>query len=183
VFKIIKTDLSSPFLPGSMGFDETDNELLTQYCVTERWTGDLSNGLFTLGDKATQAHGLPQRACGLSEPHSLLRAARPHARARTLRAGGLLLVVLLLFDDDSSRRRAAPAGVLRRRIDGSRGESTQAPSSASSSSPASRSTSPAAASSGNRIQVASSGSRPPQAASLASALVRMFSTGIGRPRK
>ena len=55
MFKIIKTDLSSPFLPGSMEFDETDNELLTQYCVTERWTGDLTNGLFTLGEKAAHA--------------------------------------------------------------------------------------------------------------------------------
>ena len=65
MFKIVKTDLSSPFLPGSMGYDATDNELLTQYCVTERWTGDLSNGLFMLGDKALQAHGLQQRTCGL----------------------------------------------------------------------------------------------------------------------
>lgn len=81
MFKIIKTDLSSPFLPGSMEFDETDNELLTQYCVTERWTGDLSNGLFTLGDKAMQAHGLPQRACGLL---NLIRCYEPLDRTRVL---------------------------------------------------------------------------------------------------
>ena len=79
MFKIIKTDLSSPFLPGSMEFDETDNELLTQYCVTERWTGTLSNGLFTLGEKAAQAHGLPQRNCGLL---NLIRCYEPLDRTR-----------------------------------------------------------------------------------------------------
>ena len=64
VFKIIKTDLSSPFVPGSMEFGASD-EMLAQYCVTERWSGDLSNGLFVLGEKAASAHGLQQRTCGL----------------------------------------------------------------------------------------------------------------------
>jgi hypothetical protein len=81
VFKIIKTDLSSPFLPGSMDLDEADNELLTQYCVTERWTGDLSNGLFMLGEKAAQAHGLPLRPCGLL---NLIRCYEPLDRTRVL---------------------------------------------------------------------------------------------------
>ena len=81
VFKIIKTDLSSPFLPGSMDVDESDNELLTQYCVTERWTGDLSNGLFTLGERAMLAHGLAQRTCGLL---NLIRCYEPNDRNRLL---------------------------------------------------------------------------------------------------
>ena len=81
VFKIIKTDLSSPFLPGSMDFDASDNETLTQYCVTERWTGDLSSGLFMLGDKAMLAHGLTQRTCGLL---NLLHCYAPHDRERLL---------------------------------------------------------------------------------------------------
>jgi len=77
VFKIIKTDLSSPFVPGSMEFGASDNEMLTQYSVTERWSGDLSNGLFALGEKAAAAHGLQQRTCGLL---SLIRCYEPQDR-------------------------------------------------------------------------------------------------------
>lgn len=77
VFKITKTDLSSPFVPGSMGFDASDNEMLRQYCVTERWSGDLSNGLFVLGEKAAATHGLQQRTCGLL---SLIRCYEPQDR-------------------------------------------------------------------------------------------------------
>ena len=81
MFKIIKSDLSSAFLPGSMTLDQTDNELLTQYCLTERWTGDLSTGLFTLGERAAQAHGLSQRDCGLL---NLIRCYEPIDRTRVL---------------------------------------------------------------------------------------------------
>lgn len=77
MFKIIKTDLSSPFVPGSMEFGASDNEMLTQYSVTERWSGDLSNGLFALGEKAAAAHGLQQRTCGLL---SLIRCYEPQDR-------------------------------------------------------------------------------------------------------
>lgn len=65
MFKIAKTALASPLVPGSMSFDPSDNELLAQYCITERWSGDLSNGLFQLGEKAARMHGLEQRNCGL----------------------------------------------------------------------------------------------------------------------
>ncbi|MDX3925660.1 MAG: hypothetical protein QHC90_07600 [Shinella sp.] len=81
MFKIAKTNLSSPFVPGSLGFDESDNELLTQYCVTERWTGDLSNGLFQLGERAMKAHALGQRECGLL---NLIRCYEPLDRSRVL---------------------------------------------------------------------------------------------------
>lgn len=81
VFKIVKTDLSSPFLPGSMEFGASDNEVLAQYCVTEHWAGDLSNGLFTLGDKAALAHGLTQRTCGLL---NLIRCYEPNDHGRLL---------------------------------------------------------------------------------------------------
>lgn len=81
MFKIVKTGLSSPFVPGSLEFDEADNELLTQYCVTERWTGDLSNGLFRLGAKATKFHGLDHHDCGLL---NLIRCYEPLDRSRVL---------------------------------------------------------------------------------------------------
>nr|WP_210333498.1 hypothetical protein [Rhizobium sp. ARZ01] len=81
VFKIAKTAFASPFVPGSISFDSSDNELLTQYCVTERWTGDLSNGLFRLGEKAARMHGLDQRNCGLL---NLVRCYEPLDRGRVL---------------------------------------------------------------------------------------------------
>ncbi len=81
VFKIAKTAFASPFVPNSVSFDSSDNELLTQYCITERWTGDLSNGLFHLGDKAARLHGLDQRNCGLL---NLVRCYEPQDRGRVL---------------------------------------------------------------------------------------------------
>jgi hypothetical protein len=81
VFKIAKTALASPFVPGSVSFDASDNELLTQYCITELWTGDLSNGLFRLGEKAARMHGLEQRDCGLL---NLIRRYDPLDRAHVL---------------------------------------------------------------------------------------------------
>ena len=81
MFKIAKTNLSSPFVPGSLDFDDSDNELLLQYCVTERWSGDLSNGLFQIGDKAASIHGLEQRNCGLL---NLIRCYEPLDRSRVL---------------------------------------------------------------------------------------------------
>lgn len=70
-----------PFLPGSVGYDHSDNECLAQYCVTERWTGDLSNGLFQLGERASRLHGLDQRSCGLL---NLVRCYTPQDRAHVL---------------------------------------------------------------------------------------------------
>lgn len=81
MFKIAKSAFVSPFVPGSVSFDASDNELLTQYCITERWTGDLSNGLFRLGDKAARMHGLDQRNCGLL---NLVRCYEPQDRNRVL---------------------------------------------------------------------------------------------------
>ncbi|HVK90994.1 MAG TPA: hypothetical protein VM468_06240 [Mycoplana sp.] len=81
MFKIAKTAFASPLVPGSVSFDPTDNELLAQYCITERWTGDLSNGLFQLGDKAARMHGLEQRNCGLL---NLVRRYDPLDRAHVL---------------------------------------------------------------------------------------------------
>ena len=81
MFKIAKTNLSSPFVPGSLEFDHGDHALLQQYCVTERWSGDLSNGLFTIGERAVAMHGLDQRSCGLL---NLIRCYDPLDRSRVL---------------------------------------------------------------------------------------------------
>nr|WP_087149152.1 hypothetical protein [Pararhizobium antarcticum] len=39
--------------------------MLGQLCVAESWSGDLSNGLFKLGEMATSTHGLQHAECGL----------------------------------------------------------------------------------------------------------------------
>lgn len=80
VFKIAKTAFASPFMPGALSFDSVDSELLAQYCVTERWTGDLSNGLFQLGEKAARLHGL-ERNCGLL---NLTRCYQPQDQGHVL---------------------------------------------------------------------------------------------------
>ncbi len=81
LFKIAKSTYTMPFLPGSVAFDHSDNECLSQYCVTERWAGDLSNGLFQLGERAARLHGLEQRSCGLL---NLVRCYTPQDRAHVL---------------------------------------------------------------------------------------------------
>ena len=81
VFKIAKTAFAAPFVPGSASFDPSDHALLTQYCITERWTGDLSTGLFRLGERAARMHGLDQRECGLL---NLVRCYDPLDHCRVL---------------------------------------------------------------------------------------------------
>ena len=179
VFKIIKTDLSSPFLPGSMDFDETDNELLMQYCVTERWTGELSNGLFSLGEKAALAHGLPQRTCGLL---NLIRCYEPLDRtcsSSSSRQPPPRRRSVFPRRSISMARRASRCSASANR-QASR-KNTPVRSSAFSSSHASRSTWPAGASSASSH--AGSARRALQAASLVLEPSRIPSTGIGRPRK
>ncbi|MCA1403635.1 hypothetical protein I6F26_03320 [Ensifer sp. IC3342] len=40
-------------------------EIPAQFCVSEGWSGDLTTGLFVLGDKAAAIHGLRESECGL----------------------------------------------------------------------------------------------------------------------
>lgn len=65
VFKIARTGLSQP--PGAVSFalGESGQEMLSQFCFSEGWSGDLSNGLFRLGESAAAMHGLQQAECGL----------------------------------------------------------------------------------------------------------------------
>lgn len=41
------------------------HQFLEQFCVSESWSGDLSTGLFRLGEKAAAIHGLRDGECGL----------------------------------------------------------------------------------------------------------------------
>lgn len=50
---------------GSPVLRDGDQELLGQFCFSEGWSADLSNGLFQLGEGAASLHGLRQSECGL----------------------------------------------------------------------------------------------------------------------
>lgn len=64
VFKIARTGLSQSATP-PFALGEMDREMLGQFCVSEGWSGDLSNGLFKLGEKTKATHGLQHAECGL----------------------------------------------------------------------------------------------------------------------
>jgi hypothetical protein len=64
VFKIARASASQSALP-AFSVDQIGQEMLEQFCVSEGWSGDLSNGLFKLGEKATATHGLQHAECGL----------------------------------------------------------------------------------------------------------------------
>ncbi|TQX89933.1 hypothetical protein EQW76_09330 [Rhizobium sp. rho-13.1] len=78
LFKIAKANLAAPFIEGSRGVEE-DHELLSQFCVSERWIGDLASGVIKLGSLSTILHGLHVTECGLL---NLMRCydSRDHSR-------------------------------------------------------------------------------------------------------
>ncbi|WP_075289942.1 hypothetical protein [Pararhizobium arenae] len=65
MFKIARAGLSQFPIPGALSLSECSQEMLGQFCVSEAWSGDLSNGLFRIGDNAASLHGLEQTECGL----------------------------------------------------------------------------------------------------------------------
>jgi hypothetical protein len=81
LFKIAKANFSAPFAPGSLEFQAHDPDLLSQFCVSEGWAGDLSSGIIKLGQWSTMLHGLSSSECGLL---SLMHCYDLHDRARIL---------------------------------------------------------------------------------------------------
>lgn len=65
MFKIARSGLSQSPGAGTFAFGEGEQYLLNQFCFSEGWSGDLSNGLFHLGERAAAMHGLQQAECGL----------------------------------------------------------------------------------------------------------------------
>jgi hypothetical protein len=65
VFKITRANSVAPGAPGQLHPGLPHPELLEQFCVSEGWSGDLSTGLFRLGEKAAAIHGLRDGECGL----------------------------------------------------------------------------------------------------------------------
>ncbi|WP_195909569.1 hypothetical protein [Rhizobium tubonense] len=81
MFKIVKSDVASPFVFGTPESGGYDRDILAQFCVTEGWIGDLSNGVIKLGQFSTMFYGLPSTECGLL---SLMRCYEAQDRARIL---------------------------------------------------------------------------------------------------
>lgn len=81
LFKIAKANLAAPFVPGSLDINAFDHDLLTQFCVSEGWVADLSNGVIKLGERASLLYGLSSQECGLL---SLMRCYDPQDRPRIL---------------------------------------------------------------------------------------------------
>ncbi|WP_436084993.1 hypothetical protein [Pararhizobium sp. LjRoot255] len=65
MFKIATTGLSSFPDADSFALGESGQKLLNQFCFSDEWAGNLSSGLFRLGETATAMHGLRQPECGL----------------------------------------------------------------------------------------------------------------------
>lgn len=60
MFKIARSTTSRP-----QGVGKDDLPMLSQFCFSEAWSGDLSTGLLKLGTRAVAMHGLDSGECGL----------------------------------------------------------------------------------------------------------------------
>ncbi|KAA0699634.1 hypothetical protein DTW90_09740 [Neorhizobium sp. P12A] len=81
LFKIAKANLATPFLSGLPEAQTSEYDLLSQFCVSEGWVGDLANGVIRLGSWSAVMHGLTSSECGLL---SLMRCYEAHDRAHIL---------------------------------------------------------------------------------------------------
>lgn len=57
------------------------DSMLSQYCISEGWVGDLANGVLKLGNQAVAFHGLSASDCGLL---TLIRCYEPQDSNRIL---------------------------------------------------------------------------------------------------
>lgn len=73
VFKISRNN-NAEF---SSSWNDEDHGVFSQLCVSEKWTGNLSNGIIELGSFSSSIHGLDGNACGLL---SLMRCYEPSDR-------------------------------------------------------------------------------------------------------
>jgi hypothetical protein len=81
VFRISKARSPAANL-SQVEFDTgVDSNVLGRFCATDEWSGDLSNGLFRLGQLGEQLHGLSGPECGLL---TLLRCYGEGDRIRIL---------------------------------------------------------------------------------------------------
>jgi hypothetical protein len=81
LFKIAKTNVAVPLMPGSLDINNHDHEMLAQFSISESWIGDFSSGVIRLSEWSAMLHGLPAQECGLL---SLMRCYNPKDRAHIL---------------------------------------------------------------------------------------------------
>ncbi len=82
LFKIANADLATSFAVGDAENDRFFGQNACRFGVSEDWTGDLTNGLLTLGNRAQQLHGLDSPECGLL---TMMRCYDPIDRGHILR--------------------------------------------------------------------------------------------------
>jgi len=81
LFKIARASLAASFSTGFPELENSESDAFVQFTVSERWVGDLSNGVIKLGERATLLHGLNTPECGLL---SMMRCYDPNDRAHIL---------------------------------------------------------------------------------------------------
>ncbi|MFN7009376.1 MAG: hypothetical protein ACK4PN_05040 [Allorhizobium sp.] len=81
MFKIARASLAASFSTGFPELESSESDAFVQFTVSERWVGDLSNGVIKLGERATLLHGLNTPECGLL---SMMRCYDPNDRAHIL---------------------------------------------------------------------------------------------------
>lgn len=81
LFKIAKVNLATPFLSVAPALAGVDHDIVSQFCVSDGWVGDLANGVIQLGEQSAIIHGLSSTECGLL---TLMRCYDTHDRAHIL---------------------------------------------------------------------------------------------------
>ncbi len=82
LFKIANADLATTFRVSEQDGDGLAGQNACRFGLSEDWTGDLTNGLLKLGDRARSLHGLSSHECGLL---TVMRCYDPADRAHILR--------------------------------------------------------------------------------------------------
>ncbi|MFB2549552.1 hypothetical protein ACEVQ6_00510 [Ciceribacter sp. sgz301302] len=73
--------MSQPLLADGRPADSLSADMLSTFCTSEAWQGDLSTGLMRIGETSAQVHGISPGHCGLL---SLVRAYDAEDRLRVL---------------------------------------------------------------------------------------------------
>ncbi|MGF0537136.1 hypothetical protein ACQQ2Q_04010 [Agrobacterium sp. ES01] len=81
MFKIAKSSFAEPLVTACAERDSGNSSVMSQFAASETWTGDLSNGVIRLGERAMALHGLTSPECGLL---SMMRAYETNDRGHIL---------------------------------------------------------------------------------------------------
>lgn len=81
MFKITSLDGFETQLASTERSVLPNDNILSHFCASEAWTGNLANGLIRLGELTTTMHGLKESECGLL---TLIRCYDPDDRHQLL---------------------------------------------------------------------------------------------------